>query len=206
MNDYVWAGQVTALLAIVAGILICFWGYRILKVTLGIIGFIAGAYGGWELGVSFIHASPEIALGCALIGGLVCMGLSLWLYLLGIFLVGVTAGVVMAAAFFSGTTHQAPPIVFLTLPIVFGVIALVAQKFMIVVSTAFGGSYLIVAGVWPFILGTKASRIWLHPAESASPGTLGYAALVLWLVLAVVGVTVQFRAGYRKVEVVSQQT
>jgi uncharacterized protein DUF4203 len=205
MNDYAWAGQVSALLAIGAGILTCFWGYRILKVSLGIIGFIAGACGGWEIGMSLVHASTGIALGCALIGGLVGVGLCLGFYFLGIFLLGATAGTVVAAAFFGGTGHPPQPIVFLALAMIFGVIALVAQKFMIVASTALTGSYLIMAGVWPFVADSQIpSRIWLHPAHSGSSGILWYAALVLWLVLGLAGVSFQFRGSPRKAEVETQ--
>ena len=41
MNGY--NGYITAGVAIVAGVLICFWGYRMLKVTLGIMGAVVGA-------------------------------------------------------------------------------------------------------------------------------------------------------------------
>ncbi len=206
MNNYPWAGQVSALLVIVAGILTCFCGYRILKVTLGILGFIAGAYAGWELGLSLAHAGTGIALACALVGGLIGMALYVWLYFLGIFLLGATAGTVVAAAFFNGTGQQAQPIVLLVVSLIFGVIALVAQKFMIILSTAFIGSYLITAGVWPLIVRSEnSSRVWLDPAHSASSGTLGYAALVLWILLGVAGASYQFRAGHGKVQVADQR-
>lgn len=206
MNNYPWAGQVSALLVIVAGILTCFCGYRILKVTLGILGFIAGAYAGWELGLSLAHASIGIALACAIIGGLIGMALYVWLYFLGIFLLGATAGTVVAAAFFNGTGQQAQPILLLVVSVIFGVIALVAQKFMIILSTAFIGSYLITAGVWPLIVRSEnSSRVWLDPAQSTSSGTLGYAALVLWILLGVAGASCQFRAGHGKVQVADQR-
>jgi hypothetical protein len=200
MNDYSWAGPVSAPLVIVAGILTCFWGYRVLRVTLGLLGFITGAYAGWELGLSHLHASNGIALVCALIGGLVGMGLYLWLYLVGIFLLGATAGTIVAAAFFNGTGYQAQPILFLAIAIIFGIVALVTQKFMIVVSTAFSGAYLITAGIWPFIAGTQNPRVWLYPIPTTPSGTLAYAALVLWLVLGLAGVGFQFRSGRSKVE------
>jgi hypothetical protein len=201
MNNYVWAGPVSALLVVVAGILTCFRGYRILKVTLGLLGFIAGAYAGWELGMSPAHASTGIALGAALIGGLIGMALYVWLYFLGIFLLGVTAGAIVAAAFFNGTGHPAEPIIFVTISIVFGLIALAAQKFMLIIATAFTGSYLIMAGVWPFIAGShNPSQIWLYPIHNPSAGTLGYAALAFWLVLGLAGLSVQFRSSPRKAE------
>lgn len=206
MNDYAWAGQASALLVILAGILTCFWGYRILKLSLGVLGFFAGAYAGWELGLSLAHPSTGVALGFALIGGLIGAVLYVWLFFLGIFLLGATAGSIVAAAFFSGTGHQVQPIVFFVISIIFGVLALVAQKFMIIISTAFSGAYLITAGLWPFVSGSQnPSHIWLNPVHGGSPGTLGYVALVLWLVLGIAGVAFQFRNSPRNVEVAKSQ-
>ena len=106
MNDYTQVGRVSALLVIVAGLLTCFWGYRILKVSLAMIGFIAGAFGAWQLGLSLANSSTGIALGCALVGGVVGAVLCLWLYFVGIFLVGAAAGMVVAAAFSNGIAHK----------------------------------------------------------------------------------------------------
>src|SRR5512146_1147430 len=101
MNNYAWAGQTSAFFAIIAGILLCFLGYRILKVSLGLIGFIGGAYAGWQAGLSLSHSSPGTALVCALIGGIVGLVLCLWLYLLGVFCAGAAAGTAIAAAVFN---------------------------------------------------------------------------------------------------------
>ena len=198
MGDYT---KPAALLIIIAGLLTCFWGYRILKLSLAIIGFIAGAFGGWQIGLSLAESNTAIAIACALVGGLIGMALCLWVYFLGVFLVGAAAGTVVAAAFFSGLGHPIQPVIFLALPIASGVIALLVQRFMIIVSTAFSGSYLITAGIWSFVADHQdASRIWLHPAHSGAPGSVGYGALLLWLLLALVGVGTQLRAKPKPVE------
>ena len=113
MNNYAWAGQITAPLAVAAGVLICFWGYRILKLTLGITGFIAGAAGAWTAAVSLIPNHDGIALACAVVAGIVGAILCVWLFYLGVFLVGVSAGVVVASAVVGGTGHQVSPVVLL---------------------------------------------------------------------------------------------
>ncbi len=66
MNDSAW--QISALVAIVAGLLVCFWGYRLLKLSLGVIGFVAGAWAGFEAGAALLHASNMVLLVCAAIG------------------------------------------------------------------------------------------------------------------------------------------
>lgn len=201
MNDQALAGNVSVFVVIIAGILVCFWGYRLLKLTLGVLGFIAGAYAGWQIGLSVLHANTGMALVCALVGGLIGAVLYVWLFFLGVFLLGATAGSIVAAAFFNGAGHQPQPLIFLAIAIGFGIIALVAQKFMIVISTAFSGAYLIIAGIWPFVAGgQKPPRIWLDPTQGNPLGNWGYAALALWVVLGVIGMSIQFRAGPRRVE------
>lgn len=201
MNNQAMAGQVSAVVVLVAGILICFWGYRVLKLALGLLGFLVGACAGWQLGLYALDANTVMALVCALVGGLLGMALYLWLYFLGIFLLGATAGAVVAAAFYNATAHHAQPLVVLAVSVGFGLIALMAQKFMIVVSTAFSGAYLIAAGIWPFVAGSENhSRIWLDPTHVGQSGSLGYAALGIWLVLGIAGTSFQFRGGPKQVE------
>jgi hypothetical protein len=200
MNDPALAGKVSVIAVIVAGILVCFWGYRLLKFTLGLLGFIAGAYAGWEIGLSVLHANNGMALVCALIGGIIGIVLYVWLYFLGVFLLGATAGAIVAAAFFNGAGHPPQPVILLAISVGFGIFALVAQKFMIVISTAFSGAYLITAGIWPLVAsGQNPSRIWLDPTRSNPLGNWGYAALTLWVVLGIIGTSIQFRAGPRRV-------
>ncbi len=205
MNNYPWTNKAAALVAIAAGILLCFWGYRILKISLGIIGLIIGGGAGWEIGIALFHASQGMALLCAACGAVAGIVLCVWLYFLGIFLIGAGAGTVVAAAFFNGTGHPTQPIIFLACAIIFGLIALVAQKLMIVVSTALSGSYLLIAGIWPFVGGGRgASVVWLQPAQGGGPlGAMGYAALGVWVLLALMGMSFQFRR--RKVEVTERQ-
>ncbi len=207
MNDYAWAGHSSALFAVVAGVLLCFFGYRILKVSLGLIGFIAGAYGGWQAGLALFHGSIGSATVCAVIGGMVGMVLCLWIYLLGIFSIGAAAGTAIAAAIFRGVGHQVPQIILIALPVASGLLALVAQKVMVVVSTAFSGAYLITAGLWPFVAGAKSAReIWLHPAQQPASATMTYGSLAVWVILALLGLSVQFRSGPKKPEAAEQKT
>jgi hypothetical protein len=109
---------------------------------------------------------------------------------------------IVAAAFFNGIGHQFQPIVLLVLPIAFGLIALLVQKFMIILATAISGSYLIMAGIWPFVIDhPNASRIWLYPGHNNPQGTLGYGALLFWALLALLGVSSQLRARRKNTDV-----
>jgi len=205
MNNDVWIGQIAAPVAVIAGLLACFWGYRLLKVTLAIVGLLAGAAGGWEFGLSLAPGNTGIALACALICGLLGAILCVWLFFFGIFLLGASAGAIIAAGLFEGTGHQAPPLLLLVFAVIFGVLALVLQKFMIIVSTAFGGSYLITAGILHFVgAAPKAAPLWFDRVSSPSAGALGYVALALWFVLGLLGIRFQY-AGRRGPDNASRQ-
>ncbi len=203
MNNFAWAGQWTPLVAIAVGVLLCFGGYRILKLSLGLLGFVAGAAAGWQVGLSLVHDNTAIALGCAIVVGVLGAVLCLWLYFFGIFILGASAGAVVAAGLFNGTGHQAEPILLLVFAVVFGLLALLAQKVMVILSTALSGSYLVTAGILPFVAGNgnKTFPMWFNPAQAGSTGTLGYGAVAFWLLLAIVGAAFQFRVSRRKVEV-----
>jgi hypothetical protein len=206
MNLNAWAGQIAAPLLVAAGILTCFWGYRIIKVTLGIMGFFAGAFGGWAVGLSVAQGNSGIALIFAIVGGLIGAGLCLWLFFLGIFLLGASAGAVAAAAFCNAAGTQPQPMLFVVLALVFGVIALVLQKLMIILSTAFTGSYLITAGILQLFTGVRnAAPLWFERLPPGSAGILGYATLVLWLLLGLAGVSFQYRGSRKRDERVRRE-
>jgi Domain of unknown function (DUF4203) len=200
MNEYAWAGQITAPLAVAIGVLACFGGYRLLKLLLGIVGFAAGAAGGWAAGSYLAPGHTGIALACAVAGGIFCAVLCIWLFLVGIFVLGASAGVVAAAALCGGTGQPAQPLLLLIVALVFGVLALLLQKLMIIVSTAFCGSYLVTAGLWHFVTaGQSPVPLWFNHLKPGSAGLLGWAALVFWLLLALIGARFQYR-GRRKRE------
>ncbi len=195
MNANAWVGEMSAPLAVALGLLTCFLGYRLLKFTLGIMGFVAGASGGWAVGLSLEPGNNGIALVCAVIGAAIGAVLYIWLFYLGIFLLGASAGAVVAAALFNAAGNQPQPIPVLATAIVFGVLALVARKFMIITSTAFAGSYLVTAGLFHLAAGLQNhSPLWFNHAQPGSAGSWGYVALVFWLILGLAGVSFQNRA------------
>jgi hypothetical protein len=195
MNANAWVGEISAPLVVAVGLLTCFLGYRLLKMTLGIMGFIAGASAGGALGSSLEPGNSGIALVCAVIGAVIGAVLYIWLFYLGIFLLGASAGAVVAAALFNAAGNQPQPGFLLGIATVFGVLALVFRKFMIIVSTAFLGSYLVMAGLFHLVPGLQnQSPLWFNHAQPGSGGSLGYIALAVWLILGMAGMSFQHRA------------
>ena len=75
------------------------------------------------------------------------------------------------------------------------------QKFMIFVSTAFLGSYLVMAGIFHLVPSLHHhSPLWFNHAQPGSVGSWGYVALVFWLVLGLAGVSFQNRAHRTKAQ------
>jgi len=206
MNHNLWTHQLTAPLAIAVGVLACFWGYRIVKVILGIMGFAGGFVGGWTAAASLAPGHDVIALVSALLGGVIGGVLCVWLYFLGVFLLGASAGVVVAGAVFAGLGHEAQPIFLVVSAVSFGLLALVLQKFMIIVSSAFSGSYLIAAGLLHLAyLGRDATPLWFDGVEKGWAEVMVYVTLVFWLGCGTVGARFQYRSGRKKVETKTQE-
>jgi len=204
MNHFAWQAQLGAPLAVVLGILMCFWGYRLLKVMLGVVGAIVGASAGWSFGMGLASANHVVALVCAVVAGLIGAALCVWLFFLGVFLLGASVGAIAASAFFGTAGTQPNPIIIVVVAVIFGVLALVLQKFMIIVATAFNGSYLVTAALLHLLGGGQNSTVWLYPPQAGPLGTRGMVALVFWIVLGVVGVSVQYASSRRRGEVQKQ--
>jgi Domain of unknown function (DUF4203) len=193
MNDFAWTGNLTAPLAIAVGLVACFWGYRLVKLMIGIMGFVAGAAGAWVLLSSLAPSHGGLVLIGAAIAGVLGAVICLWLFYLGVFLLGAGAGAVIAAAALGGTGYQASPVLLLIVAVVFGLLALVLQKLMIVLSTAFSGSYLLTAALLHYVnAGHSNAPLWFDRSPSAPAGVLGYAALAFWLIVGLVGASFQY--------------
>jgi hypothetical protein len=173
---------------IIVGAIQCFFGYRIFKFVLGLTGFILGFAICAAIGYT-ISQKEVIALLAGLAGGFIGATLIVFLYFIGIFLIGAFLGGVLGAALFTGAGYNPEPAVLIILAIIVGVIALIFQKIMIIVSTGFGGAWSVVTGIAYFTTGA------IDPTNIEkffrSEGSKRYAILVCWLALGLVGVIVQ---------------
>ena len=176
-------------LGIILGAIQCFSGYRLFKVVLGLTGFIVGgalaAAGGYACSQTAI-----VAVFAGLVGG--CLGAALLtaLYFLGVFLSGALLGGMAGALLWAGTGGLPQPAVLLFPAVIAGVLALVFQRFMIIVATGFGGAWCMVLGVAYFTTGAfdPANIESFFPAAGRHSPVL----LVCWLALGAAGALVQY--------------
>jgi hypothetical protein len=183
------------IVSVLFGILACFWGYRAFKVVLGIVGFATGAYLGATAGAFFTGGFGIIAVIAGLIGGLIGAALVSIFYFVGVFVLGALGGWVIYTMI-AGAAGYGPQIILLVaLALIGGVLAVVFQKFLIIISTAFIGSWCIVSGgfsllgsdLGPFDLFSSPERL-LRPA-----GGLNTIIVICWVALGIAGSIFQFR-------------
>ena len=188
----------TAAAAILFGLLCCFWGFRMFRVILGILGFAIGAMLVGQFVYNLTDGGIVLTVIAAIFGGIIGSALVLFVYFIGIFMIGAAAAYLLlnmlaSPAGFAGNTAVA---------VIGGILALIFQKFIIIVSTAFIGAWCFVSGLFYFF----GSGI--HPLEiSELPWILQnyyypqfYVMLAFCLLLGIAGCIFQYRLSARESE------
>jgi len=185
-----------AVFLLVSGALTCFAGYRLFRVVLAIYGFILGAM----LASSIVGVSNTFGMVVAgLAGGVVGALILVLAYFIGIALVGAGLGVLITHVIWSQIGNEDPAALAIALASTAGAIAaMILQRYVIVVSTAFAGAWTILVGGIA-IAGDLANRSTVHAAPSGDPWILyplspapGQRWVpVAWVILGVIGTAVQ---------------
>ncbi len=198
MYDY----YIMALAAI--GLIECFFGYRILRFLLGVLGFIAGAVIFGSLGYELSGGSELISIAAGIAGGLTGAFITYTLYIVGVFAIGAALGFVTASYVFGILSADPMPVALIAAGAIGGLLAAVLQKPMLILATAFGGAYAAVAGISYLI-----SRNF-DPLDPGFLNTLGedqlYRMAIIWFGLGVFGLVVQLMTLPRKEEPVGDGT
>ncbi|MGM0745148.1 DUF4203 domain-containing protein [Rhodohalobacter sp.] len=182
---------VLVVLGILVGALQCFYGYRIFKFILGLFGFLLGGVLAAAIGLNFTQEVVVVFL-FGLVGGFIGAALMTALYFVGVFVIGSFLGGILGVVLYAVAESNPDPVALLILAVIAGVIALVFQKFMIIVSTGFGGSWMVVIGVAFFA--TQAINFSNLNQIFRPDGSHLYAIILCWLALGIVGVMVQYRS------------
>lgn len=191
-------GFIGSLASVLVGILYCFFGYRVFKLVLGISGFLLGASIAGTIVYNTFDGNIPMVVVVGLVGGVVGAVVMVFLYFVGVFVLGAWAGGMLALALPLGEESPLRLFAVLALAIIGGVIALLLQKLMIILSTSLTGSWGIVSGALHFLgVGggeTGGGRLMLFPDSDMlrSVGMHGYGVLIAWLVVGVIGVAVQY--------------
>jgi hypothetical protein len=182
-----------AVLLILGGALACFAGYRLFRIVLGLYGFILGALiassmMGVTNGVNMVVA--------AIVGGLAGALILVFAYFIGIALIGAGLGALLANAIwnlFQGT--EVPWQIALSAAVVGAITAMVLQRYVIIVSTAFSGGWTLlvgaitVGGVRTISRSASLADAWVFYPISPAPGEKWVS--FAWIVLGLIGTGVQ---------------
>ncbi len=181
---------IPAILLIVIGLLNCFFGYRIFMVLLVITGLLLGGIAGGAAGHAIGDGSAPVTVLGAVLGALIGAVLMVTSYLIGVFMVGAFAGAIAGTALSACFADRPEPVLLLILAIIGGVLALVIQKYVIIVATAFNGSFGVVLGVAHLFM-ADAIRLAAGRNGLRQLGGWGYILFLSWIALGIAGIIVQ---------------
>jgi hypothetical protein len=122
------------------GILDCFFGYRMFKLTVAVLGGLTGAVFGQAAGLALgLGSSGEI--GGAIIGALLGACLVFLLYLVAVFVAGFGFGAALGILLLTHLNHMVALLGGGVLGLIGGFLAVKLQRVLIILSTALLGSF-----------------------------------------------------------------
>ena len=176
------------------GLLACFLGHRLFRFVLAGYGLVFGVM----VTVDFIGSVEPLALVGAVVGGAVVGGLVFFLaYFVGVTIVGAVLGAVIAIFVWTQPADDPQVLVGILFAIVGAFVALLLQRDVIIVGTAFFGALTsVISGLALFGDPETAAAV-----SNLSLSNLSYwfnyrldrEALLVWLAMGLFGVIVQFR-------------
>jgi len=219
-NTWLWINRGTLIAAILVGLIWCFAGYRVLRVTLFLAGFILLYFVSFSLLSSFPQVTDvlrpwvimAISAGIGLLGGI----LVVVVFKIGVFIMGFIFGAILAIVVISFTPLQGvinaniqsnvTVYVFfgsvVGLGIIVGILAIIFIKFIVVIVTACNGSFVIMSsidklapsfGIFQILSGVfqRNNTVPTNTLDWTSYQT--YVVLGGLVLLAIAGIAIQFR-------------
>ena len=181
-----------AVVLIAGGALACFFGHRVFRIVLAIYGFILGA-----LIATSILAPVETSTTwiTAVVGGLIGAAILVPAYFLGVAFAGAALAALLVHVAWSHFGREPHPFFVIGGCIAGALLAVWAQRLVVIVGTAFGGAWTLLAGALA-ITGQRAVAAaagkadhWLTYPLDPAPGHQWVK--VAWLALGIMGTAVQ---------------
>ncbi|HBD93724.1 MAG: hypothetical protein A2015_04495 [Spirochaetes bacterium GWF1_31_7] len=176
------------------GIFCCFWGYGVFRFTLVLLGFFTGIYLVITYGANFIN-DKNVLIIVAIAIGIILGILIIIFYYAGIFMSGALATLFILN--FAGLRLHITENILILIGICLagGILSLIFQRLMIVVTTAIIGSFCMINGVGFLIYNLKfgnSSFIKYFNALEKS-NDLYYLILFIVAILAICGIIFQLK-------------
>jgi hypothetical protein len=177
---------------LIAGLVVCFLGYRLLRFTLGLAGFCVGLALGLAVAGIIAGASHVFTIILGIVCGIVGAVLATVLYKVGVFLLGAGVGALVASIITTAAGWHYTMLAALLGAVLGGVLTLVLERPLISVLSAFAGGWGIALGAFR-LLGLQQAT----DGAKSPPANYGLL-IVCWLVLGLIGAGVQLRSSGRK--------
>ena len=188
-----------AIILLAGGLVSCFFGYRLLRVLLAVYGFVGGIVLAVQFGGDLeLWATVLLTVGAGVAGA----AMAVVAYLAGVALLGAAAGALLVTTAWTSETSEPGLWLMLGVCLAAALTALVLRRYVIIIGTAFGGSWaalvggLALAGNSAAVAATAGDVRQLYPL---APVDMQMAFAVAWYVLAVVALVVQFRTRRKRV-------
>ena len=129
--------------AIAWGVLDVFFGYRIFKVTLAIVGGLLGVVLG-QAAATALTLGPGVEIAAMVVGALLGAGLAFLLYIAAVFVAGFGFGATLGMLLLANYHHMVALLSGVVLGVIGGFLAVKAQRILIILSTSLLGSFRAV--------------------------------------------------------------
>lgn len=180
-----------AALLLLGGIVVCFFGRKLFRTSLAIVGFVVGASAASSVfGLS--DRMPMLVAG--VVGGLLGAFILYTAYYIGVALVGAAFGAVACNLAFSAL-HREPPVFAVVLFAVAGaVMSTYLQRYFVIVGSGIVGALMMIHGAIglagrEFGVSPASGGVWVVVPFDPAPGQRWVP--IVWGVLTLVGIAVQ---------------
>jgi len=177
---------------VLAGAVTCFAGYRLFRFVLAIWGFILGA----ALGSSMMGGDSAMGMIVAgLVGGVLGALALVFAYFVGVALVGAGLAALIGHVMWDQMASADPPSALIIGAAIAGAVgAMVLQRYVIVVGTAFAGAWMMIVGGVTLASATPvvkaaSSDVWILYPLTPAPGQPWV--LVAWIAVGLIGTAIQ---------------
>lgn len=121
------------------GVLDCFFGYRVFKITLALFGGLLGI-GFGQAAATALGFEPGALTASLIVGGLLGAGLAFLLYIAAVFVTGCLFGATLGILLLANYHHMVALLAGGVLGLVGGLLAVKIQRVLIILSTALRGA------------------------------------------------------------------
>lgn len=180
-----------ALILLGGGLLACFAGYRVFRIVLAIYGFFLGAL----LASSFMGTEQTLGAMAVWIGAGIAGALVLMLaYFAGVALLGALLGALAADAIWASLGSEPAVLIVILFSVAGALAALAMQRYVVIVSTSFGGAQTALVGAAALMGDARAAQAATRAVFNVyplNPLPNTYWDLAIALALGVAGLIVQ---------------